>query len=344
MLTEFSGLYFDGQSTKAHPVQVKWNGFDLEIQGEHLNLLFSQGSWTLQPPLARTRRVFHLPDGAKLETEDHGAIQGIEAPLGINAGLRWVNAIEGNWKWVLLGFVVLSAFLWGFFRFGLPMAAQRAAFVTPASVLSGTSQNTLKLLEGHYLRPSEVPKKRQMEIREAFDQMTGSIGEHYSYDLRFYDSPELGANAFALPSGTIVVTDALLDLAKNDRELMGVLAHEVGHVVHRHGMQSVYQSLGVFLIISVSMGDVASPTSLAASFPALLIQSGYSRDFEREADVVAGRYMLEQGWGTQPLQNILERMVKSRGGEDQGVVSLISTHPGTAERLKNLQQMQPDPH
>ncbi|GEM45452.1 M48 family metallopeptidase [Deinococcus cellulosilyticus] len=337
MLVEFTSTYYDGRSAKAHTMQARWNGVDLQVTGEGLDLLFSEQEWELQPPLGRTRRVFRLKSGARLETDDLQAIETVEQALGLNSGMRWVHAIEHNWKWVLLGFVVLGGFLFSFFRFGLPVVAQKAAEVTPVSVLVAMSDNALKLLERQYLQSTRIPAARQQKIESGFQKIVQSIGGDYPYKLHFYRSSLLGANAFALPSGDIVVTDNLIKLAKNDREILGVLAHEIGHVTERHGLKSIYQSLGVFFMISVAFGDVVSPTSLAASVPALLIQNGYSRAFEAEADQVAGKYMLAQGWGTEPLQTMLQKLVEDHEGSE--TTSLLSTHPGVQDRLKMLQQM-----
>ncbi|GGJ40043.1 M48 family metallopeptidase [Deinococcus roseus] len=339
MRIEFAATYFDGKSSRAHPIRAFWNGVHLQLESEHLHLLIPEGGWELQPPLGNTRRIFHLQDGGRVETADLQAIESVEMALGLNAGMRWVHAIEHNWKWVLLGFVVLGVFLLGFFRFGLPVVAQKAAEVTSISVLVTVSDNALKLLDRQYLQPSAIPESRQQKIRSEFQKVVQDIGENYPYELHFYQSSELGANAFALPSGNIVITDDLIKLARNDREILGVLAHEVGHVIHRHGLKSIYQSLGVFFMISVALGDVVSPTSLAASVPALLIQNGYSRGFEAEADQTAGKYMLARGWGTKPLQDMLQRLIEDHEGSES--TTLLSTHPGVQERLKMLQQMKP---
>src|SRR5207253_5111075 len=106
------------------------------------------------------------------------------------------------------------------------------------------------------------------------------------YKIQFPQS-FLGANAFALPSGIIVVTDDLVRLSRSDDEVLGVLAHELGHVKHRHTMRRLLEGSATALIIAGVTGDVASTTSLAAAAPTLLLQTRHSRDNEREADADA---------------------------------------------------------
>ena len=100
---------------------------------------------------------------------------------------------------------------------------------------------------------------------------------------------QLGANAFALPGGTIFVTDELLDLLRGrDDVLIGVLGHELGHVEHRHGMRLLAQATALGALSSTLWGDFSA---LFATLPVLYGQSAYSRDFEREADREAIRLL-----------------------------------------------------
>ena len=80
------------------------------------------------------------------------------------------------------------------------------------------------------------------------------------------DAPSaLKANAFALPSGIVVLTDELEALAQHDDELSAVFAHEIGHVVHRHSMRMVIQHSASALLMLGLLGDVNSATSVVAA-------------------------------------------------------------------------------
>ena len=106
--------------------------------------------------------------------------------------------------------------------------------------------------------------------------------------------------------------DQLVELASNDNEVAGVIAHELGHVAYRHGLRQLIQSSVVSFVVGVYFGDVSS---MAASFGALALESRYSREFEREADAYAARRLLAAGLGTEPLAAMLESMEKSPCGE-----------------------------
>jgi Zn-dependent protease with chaperone function len=134
------------------------------------------------------------------------------------------------------------------------------------------------------------------------------------------------------------MTDELVELAENDRELEGVLLHEMGHVEERHGLRSIIQNAGVFLLISALVGDVASISSTAASLPTLLAQTGYSRQFEREADEFAVGHFVRRGWSAAPLRDILLRM--SEGAPSFPGESILSTHPVMSERIRHIEEME----
>ncbi len=68
----------------------------------------------------------------------------------------------------------------------------------------------------------------------------------------------IGPSAFALPSGTVIMTDELVDLVDQKGELEALFAHKIAHVTNRHGLRSALQDSGVFLLISVGWGHQLS--------------------------------------------------------------------------------------
>lgn len=100
----------------------------------------------------------------------------------------------------------------------------------------------------------------------------------------FRNAEEVGPNAFALPSGTIVMLDQLVELADDDKEVLGVLAHELGHVERRHSARMMLQTSISGLALTWWLGDVST---LLAAAPGVMLGAKYSRDMETEADEYA---------------------------------------------------------
>ena len=182
--------------------------------------------------------------------------------------------------------------------------------------------------------PSDLPEEKQEHLRLLFNNTKQGIPKEYDFLLALRKSPKLGANAFALPSGIVVVTDKLVQLAKNDNELIGIFAHEMGHVVHRHALRNLLQDSAIVLVIAGITGDISSVSSLAAGLPVILVQRKYSRSFEREADLFAMKYMKQHKIPPRHLADILLRLQEQR--KTGNGLDYLSTHPATEKRVKEL--------
>ena len=231
--------------------------------------------------------------------------------------------------------VLLAATYW----LAFPVVVRAAAARVPQSALETIGTQVLASLDGGLLTPSELPATRQMTLTEAFGRLSlpPELAGHAR--LVFRKSDALRANAMALPSGVVIVTDDLVGLAKDADDVVAVLAHEVGHLEGRHGVRAVIQSALVAGLVTVVIGDVSA---LAAAAPTALLNARYSRDLEREADAYAVGALRAIGIAPTRLADMLERMEAERAGEGNesppGAIAYLSTHPTTAERLRTLRQ------
>jgi len=339
-MISFNATYFDGKSSKAYPVKIWSDGKFVRVRGEQGEpaLDVPLPDCTITPALGTSRRSLVFYSGARCESDDYAAVEALERQKGENPGMRLVHYLESRWKITAGCLVGLILFAWLFSLYGIPQIAKTVAYAVPPSLMEKISQNTLAVLDDRYLQPSEIDPQRAAEVRKLFQGLRRDLSPGINYRLVFRKSPKIGANAFALPSGVILVTDELVALAHDDKELVGVLAHEAAHVERRHGLRGVLQDAGVFILISALAGDITSISSTAASLPTLLAESGYSRQFEKEADEAAGRYLIQKGWGTKPYQDILLRLAES--SPDQPEFSILATHPLTKERILSIKSLE----
>jgi len=339
-MIHFSGTYFDGKTSAGRPVSVSYTGAALSVRSEadRLHVEVLPDGFNIVSALGQTTRIIDFADGARLETEDHAAVSSLERIVQKNRYSKMVDTLERRWPLVLASLGGLVAGVLVIIHVVIPVLAEKASRVVPASILDKASQQTLTMLDARFFRPTTLDSETAVSLETMFNELTADVGDaSFKYRLELRDSPIIGPNAFALPSGTIVITDQLVALATDDRGLIGVLAHELAHVERRHGLRSLFQDAGVFLLISILVGDVTSVTSMAATMPTLLIESGYSREFEKEADLFAGEYMVRMGWGTAPFRDILKSLDEEIGEAD--IPSFFLTHPGTEDRLEYLQQI-----
>ena len=339
-MIEFKGTFFDGRSSKAHAVSIYSDGQRIRIAGntDGLPLVFQIQECRLTPPLGKTRRSILLPDGGRCDTHDLHAFGKLESIKGANRAFHLVDFIESRWRLVVGCLAGLIACVWIFTAHGIPFAAKKIAFSLPPDVMESVSQKTLQALDDGFFETSVLVPEKAVHVQQIFEQLLAEQDVEFHYRLELRSSPRAGPNAFALPAGIVVVTDELVSLAKEDRELIGILVHEIAHVENRHGLRMLFQNTGVFLLISLLAGDVASVTSIAATLPTILVESGYSRQFEREADLAAGTYLVRKGWGTQPLQDMLQRLAEKKPGYP--ALAAMSTHPETGQRIRYLQDLE----
>ena len=219
--------------------------------------------------------------------------------------------------------------------YGIPMLARLVADRVPASVVARVDTETLAALDRQVFAPSALPRERQDAIASGFRALKKPYGQSAPYNLAFRKSDAMGANAMALPGGTIVVTDGLMALARDDREVLAVLAHEAGHVDRRHGMRGLVQDSLISMLLALVIGDVSA---LAAAASSSVLEASYSRDLEREADAYAIETLTANRIPLKFLADMLRRLDSAAGAAGMpGALRYLSTHPATDERIRQLE-------
>ena len=340
-MISFNGKYFDGKTSVQ--TDVVCNVYDsgtvhVEKVDDHSRIAkLPLSHLDISARVAGTPRYLKFPGGAKLETLDNDTVDQLVERYGRKSWLGKVHLLESRFKYVLLGLLFLLVFLWGSVQYGIPWAAKIIANMLPPSILNVASQQTLSMLDRSMLSATELDVDTRERLKAHFQPLIASHADA-GLNVIFRKGGGLGANAFALPDGTIIFTDEMVDLAAHDQELSAVLAHEIGHVVRRHGMRSIVQdSLLGFAILAIT-GDITGSSELFIGLPVLLTELAYSREFEREADAYALAYMQNHDIDRQHFANLMRRVEKRSGaGDDDGKkkwVNYLSTHPMTEERLE----------
>lgn len=323
--------YFDGRTARAHIVDLSIEGDTVVLAGEGVDRRHTIGAVEITAAPGSTPRVLRFVDGASCEVPDGIEFDAMFATHGLATDR--VSAWERSWKLALgsLAIVVVSGVL--LYQFGLPFVARKAADNLPASALDTLSFQIQRVLDRTVFSPTKIPGTRMVPLLTMFDRLTLPEGVRGRLQLNFRRAENLGANAMALPSGAVFVTDEFVELTKDDRVIIAVIAHEAGHVDKRHGLRQIIQSSVVGILVTWYLGDVSA---LGAAAPAALLNAKYSRDLEREADAYAAQVLKMNGIPVTLLADALELLEKShgRGGSD----SYLSSHPATSERLAWIRQ------
>jgi hypothetical protein len=337
---EAAGSYYDGKSSDRVPVVATLAPGLLEIRGGGIDLSFPLGSVTVMEGVGGSRGILRLPGGGMCVFDDGAFLERVAGAQGGKAGPSLLRRWERSLACAAAALLIAAAVVAAAVRYGVPVLAKRVAFLLPAGVEARLGEESLEVLDRFAFKPSGLPAGRRDGIREIFRD----VGRETSIDGRsrivFRKGGPLGANAVALPAGIVVVTDELVSLAANDGEIAAVLAHEAGHVRGRHGLRHLLQNSLTVLLVSAATGDIASISSLAAAAPTLLIDAKYSRDFEREADAAALRYLAARNIPPRAYADILRRLQAQldgkKGGEEPSFTNYLSSHPPTEERIRAI--------
>lgn len=290
---------------------------------------------TVSDRVGRIPRRIGFADGSLFETSDNDAV---DAYLKSHRANR-MGVIHGLEKFHprLIAFAFAVFVLAGLiYRYAVPALVEVAIWVTPPVATEMMASGTLSSLDQAAFSPSKLPEAEQAALRSKFEALAVHAERGPSgYTLNFRSGGFIGPNAFALPDGTLVITDELIEMAEGDTEmLLGVLAHEIGHVDHDHSLRQLYRAAGTAALIMLIAGDIGSAGEDILTNGAALLSLSYSRDAESEADRASVELMTKAGYDPTAVGRFFAVLEKKLG--DKGETSMFSTHPGTPERRKAI--------
>lgn len=250
--------------------------------------------------------------------------------------------LESNWKLVAASFVINPCFIWWMIAIGIPGGAERLVPLLPDSVSQSASKQTMALFERlDVLEDTKLDHARQDQIHAEWQSAQERLGMRYDADkLLLRHAPSIGANAFALPDGTIVVTDQLISLLEEKEDaLLAVLLHEQGHVHHQHGLKLAARSAATALFFSLLLGDIQGAGELVIGASSSLLDSAFSRDMEREADSYSLEKLTQLGKSPHAFADAMKGFQSVAGEDDnENILKYLSTHPSTQQRIETAEE------
>ena len=275
-------------------------------------------------------RRIRFPDDSVFETADNDAIDALFAAS--SRGSRLVHELERFRPRLFVFAALVIALCFLIYRFAVPVLVLVAVAVTPPIVPQLMSQGALASLDGALLETSALAPERQAAIREGFGDLAALAPRgRDGFVLNFRKGGRVGPNAFALPDGNIIVTDELIELSKDDDAVLGVLAHEIGHVEHDHALRRLYRAAGIAALIMMIGGDVGAGAEDVLVQGSALVSLSYSRAQESEADRYSVELLVKADKDPAALVRFLELMREKFGGDGP---DFMSTHPATAGRIE----------
>ncbi|MGH7453440.1 MAG: M48 family metallopeptidase [bacterium] len=327
------GAFFDGQTSRREPVQIKIDAQGISMRREGEAGFSPVGKFRV----AQRGKNSHLrieagrfPGGTIVL---HSAEA--EAALETNGFLRarLFSGVPEKRKIVLMG-GLLILILFFLFTYGLDAIIDRGLALVPESTEEKLGRTIFDELVGRRVDGGDESTRRVLEkcaaVIQAFDTTR-------SWKIKIVIvEDEKTKNAFALPGGYIVVYRGILDAMADESELFGLLAHEAGHVYLRHGLRRIARTAMIGFIASVLFGDASGLSAVLFDNSEMLLNLAYNRTEERAADEYAIVALGKAGINQRGLATLFEKIKREEG--DSRWLTFLSSHPATEERIAFLQQ------
>lgn len=191
----------------------------------------------------------------------------------------------------------------------------------------------------------QLPIVQNSAVHSYINQLGRSIASRVDSRLNytFYVVNADEVNAFAVPGGYIYVNRGLIERAETMSELAGVLGHEIGHVVERHGLEQMARmqntQLGVNLAYILLGRQPGALEQVAVSGGANVFFASHSRGDENQADEVAVQYMIQSGIDPNGMVTMFQRLINEQQRSPSTVEQWFSTHPMTQDRITHVQAL-----
>ena len=367
-MPSISVIFYDGVVSKPHQAQLSAvDQYSILIsyyeQNDLRKKIFKSEHITFIGALGKKYPVIELHNDARIEFQQMQVPEWIPIPQKEFQQKIW--KLERTPALILFSVVFVVALGFSTLKWGIPLASKVVAFQLPENALQDIGQKAEDYIVKDWTGPSKLEKGQQEQIQREY---LANIAEGRPAKIIFRDGGRIGANALALPNNTIIVTDQLVEMAHSDQEILGVLAHEQGHLVERHSLQQALSSLGFSILLVAVTGD---SSDLMTSLPVAILGAKYSRQFEQQADLYALKLMDKKHIEVSHFANFLQRMedeehvaeqkTDQKAGQtankDQQAASTpqttaqdhsyiatvldsLSSHPATAERVKMVRDFE----
>ena len=363
-MNSISVIFYDGVVSK--PLQAQLSSVDHDSilisyheQNDLRKKIFKSEQMTFIGALGKKCPVIELNNDARIEFQTIDIPEWLPIPQKEFQQKIW--KLERTPALILFSVVFVLALGFSTLKWGIPFASKVVAFQLPENALQSIGQKAEDYIVNDWTSPTKLAKGQQEQIKREY---LTKIAEGRPAKLIFREGGKIGANALALPNNTIIVTDQLVEMAHSDQEILGVLAHEQGHLVERHSLQQALSSLGFSILLVAVTGD---SSDLMTSLPVAILGAGYSRQFEQQADLYALKLMDKNHIEVSHFANFLQRMEdeeivaeqksSQKAGQTENkdqqaastaqdrssmasVLDALSSHPATAERVKMVRDFE----
>jgi predicted Zn-dependent protease len=336
-MQEFAGVFSDGLSAAQRPARVV-------LGGSALTLLDERNRRIAEWPYRDLRLVEQVYGGrpVRLKPVRGDARLVVRDPAFLGALARHARQLRRHdlqrsraWPRAIVWGAATVATLVGLY-FGLPLLAEPIAAVVPLEWEERMGRSVVAQAKSMFGRSSKectAPAGRAA-LERLTARLAAKVESRYTFRVEVIENNIV--NAFAAPGGYVVVFQGLIANAKSGDEVAGVLAHEMGHVIERHGTEALIRQIGMRVLVGAMVGDAAGIGSTAAEIGTQLASLSYGRAAEREADRVGLGMLNRANIRGAGLANFFQRMAEQSGERGPSIFRYVTTHPPSDERARDV--------
>jgi len=331
------GIYYLPKSSEALEAELHVNGdmVSLHYDGQ-CREVFELSALTQHITIPGVPIELSFPDSAKFSAQ--------EPDVRLERHGATMESLEKNKTLIVASMILVPILMWFMIMVVMPRIAQASVSYLPDVVSQQMGKQAFAIIERTMLEPSETDVEIQNQVKQQWrDTLVALELSPEKYRLHVYGSEFLGPNAFALPDGTVVITDDLLKrLADKPDAILAVLLHEIGHVEHQHSLSMVAQSVSTAVAFAMIFGDIEGVGEILLGTGSTLVQSKFSRNMEQEADDFALNQLDALGKPADAFAQAMESFLAlSEGEPDIKLLKYLSSHPDTQARIDKAKGFKP---
>lgn len=224
-----------------------------------------------------------------------------------------------------LALVAVVGTFWGLVEYGTEYAAP----LLPYSLQAKLGESVLDELLAD--KEECTGKAGLAAINRLANDLAREAG--YKHEVRVHIVEGGPVNAFTLPGSILVFYSDLIDRAKDSSQVAGVVAHEIGHVVHEHPTKGLVKAYGMDLLVKLLTGGYTDILATLGTGGNVLLAMRNGRAFEREADETGVKLLEKRGLRADGVSSFFEQMLENEPKDAAAAAGIWSSHPPTAERI-----------
>lgn len=339
MITELHGYLYNGKTSKREQACLVINDAGLVRCDMLLEESIHFNDINISSRVGNTARYLDFADNRRFETLNNDQVDSLcQQWKSSKTGIA--HRLERNLALVAIAVIVLSIGSFATVKWGIPAASGPITTLIPTSLDKHLGKQTLALMDGNMMQESTLPVEKQQELQTLFSTLTTNDDK---LNLLFRDIKDT-PNAFALPDGTIVMTDKLVDISENNEQLASILLHEIAHVQERHTIQGLVRQSSLSILLILVSGDINTASTMLVLLPTWIAKAQYSQSLEWDADTYALKQMQQRNMDTNAFSNImaiLEASAPEEQNDDDNtdnqeidkLFDYLSSHPTSDKRI-----------